>query len=342
MSDATIVRFKNVTKNYHDLTAVENLNLEINEGEILGFVGPNGAGKTTTMKMLGRLVKPSAGIIEINIGNGKFVNIDDYPMELYKHFGFLLDIPAFYGYATPRDILKYYCKLLGVPKNEIEAKIDLSLDIVDLTEWKNKKIGEFSKGMVQKLGLAQAIVHDPIITVLDEPQTGLDPAARVQVRNIMKKIKNLGKTIFLSSHMLYEISEICDRIAIINRGELIAVDKLVNLEQRMTKKEIVVELLSSPSSSSIPDLTQQIAKRIENYTENDGKIPVIYDETVPGFHIFYDGKPTSRKEIHDILSSEIHLPIIGFSKIRSSRLEDLYMDLVEHNNQKGKKMESGK
>ena len=336
MPATTLVQFRNITKKYHDLIAVNNLDLEIHEGEILGFVGPNGAGKTTTMKMLGGLINPTQGKIEINVGNGKFINTVDAPHEIYKNFGFLIDIPAFYNQVTPKKILKYYCSLLEIPKNQIEEKTNNALEIVDLREWKNKKIGEFSKGMIQRLGLAQAIVHDPKVAVLDEPQTGLDPAARVQVRNIMKKIKKMGKTIFLSSHMLYEIAEICDRIAIINRGELIAVDKLVNLEQKMMKKELVIELLEPLKYAEIQDSIQIITKKIEGYIEHDGIVPVIYDDALPGYHIFYDGRPISRKEIHDILTFELKLPIIGFSKIRSSRLEDLYMDLVNNNNHKVK------
>ena len=229
---------------------------------------------------------------------------------------------------TPKHILGHYCRLLGVPKQDIEKHIDFALEIVGMTKWKNKEICEFSKGMTQRLGLAQAIVHNPDVAVLDEPQTGLDPAARVQVRNIMKKLKDLGKTIFLSSHILYELSELCDRIALINHGVLIAVDKLVNLEQKMTKQELIVELLEPINGMQVAKQIQNLSQKIESYGEKKGNTPVVYDDTIPGFHIFYDGKPTSRKEIHNILSTEMGLPIIGFSKIKTSRLEDLYMELI--------------
>ncbi len=327
----TVVKFSELKKKYHDLIAVNDLNLEIYQGEVLGFVGPNGAGKTTTMKMLGGLIKPTSGQIEITNGNGSLAKAREVPSELYRRFGFLIDIPAFYGHVTPRKILGYYCRLLGVPKEKIEKQIEWALKIVKLTRWKNKKIKEFSKGMKQRLGLAQAIVHEPDVAVLDEPQTGLDPAARIQVRKIMKKLKDLGKTIFLSSHMLYEISEICDRIAIINRGELIAVDKLVNLEQKMTKQEIGVELLEPINPNNVNKLVKEISEKIKAFSENDDKIPVVYDENIPGFHIYYDGKPSSRKNIHKILTSDLKLPIIGFSRVRTSRLEELYIELVENN-----------
>ena len=330
----TIVKFLNLTKQYHDLIAVNHLNLEIHKGEILGFLGPNGAGKTTTMKILGGLVKPTLGNIEVNIGNGKFIDTREVPTELYKRFGFLIDIPAFYGQVSARQILKFYCRLLGIPKKDVNNQIDWALDIVELTKWGEKILKEYSKGMIQRLGLAQAIVHNPDILVLDEPQTGLDPGGRLQVRNIIIKLKKMGKTIFLSSHLLYEISEICDRIAIINHGELIEIDKIANLEQRMTKKEVAVELLEPIERSSLDKIIKNIVQKIEPYSEKDDKIPVIYDDALPGFHIYYDGKPTSRKDIHDILSMDLKLPIIGYSKIRTSRLEDLYIDLVKEDNGK--------
>jgi len=242
MSAKTIVKFTNLSKRYHDLMAVNNLNLEIYQGEILGFVGPNGAGKTTTMKMLGGLIKPTSGKIEINNRTGIMIDIRKKPADLFKQVGFLIDLPAFYGHVTPNHILRYYCRLLGLPKDIIEERINWALEIVEMTKWQNKIIKEFSKGMVQRLGLAQTLVHDPDLLVLDEPQTGLDPSGRILVRKILQKLKKMGKTIFLSSHLLYEISEVCDRIVIINRGNLIAVDTLINLEQKMTKKQILCEI----------------------------------------------------------------------------------------------------
>ncbi len=334
MNDQVVIKFQNLTKQYHDLIAVQNLNLEIVRGEILGFVGPNGAGKTTTMKMIGGLIKPTSGIIEISDGNGNLINTRDFPNEVYQRFGFLIDLPAFYGKVTPNQILSYFCKLLGVPKEKIQNQIDWVLEIVDLLQWKNKIIKEFSKGMTQRLGLAQTLVHDPDILILDEPQTGLDPAARVHVRDIMKKINKMGKTLFLSSHMLYEISEICDRIAIINHGQLIAVNTLANLEQKMTKKEIQCELLEPLSTTHVEKIKIDLNQKLKLYNNvNTGQDFVFYDETMPGFNIFYDGKPSSRKEIHDILTFDMKLPIIGFSKVRTSRLEDLYLDLINKNDE---------
>ncbi|MFX1500433.1 MAG: ABC transporter ATP-binding protein [Promethearchaeota archaeon] len=328
MDNQIVINFKNLTKQYHDLIAVQNLNLEVKKGEILGFVGPNGAGKTTTMKMLGNLVKPTSGIIEISDGKGNLINTIDYPNEIYQKFGFLIDLPAFYDKVTPNQILTYYCQLLGVPKEKIQSQIDWALEIVDLLKWKNKKIKEFSKGMTQRLGLAQSLVHDPEVVILDEPQTGLDPAARVHVREIIKKINKIGKTIFLSSHLLYEISEICNRIAIINNGRLIAVNTLANLEQKMTKKELQCELLEPLSISQINVIQNDLNQKLKPYNIDTGKEFVFYDDNIPGFNIYYDGKPTSRKEIHDILTFDMKLPIIGFSKVRTSRLEDLYLDLI--------------
>ena len=203
-----------------------------------------------------------------------------------------------------------------------------------MSKWKNKIIKEFSKGMVQRLGLAQALVHNPDLLVLDEPQTGLDPSGRILVRNIIQQLKKIGKTIFLSFHLLYEISEVCDRIVIINCGNLIAVDTLINLEQKMTKKQIQCELFESLESSQVDKVVDEIKNKIEQYCENESDNFVVYNEEGPSFNIFYNGKPTSLRKIHDILSLDLRLPIIGFGKVRTSRLEDLYMNLVEEDDKK--------
>ncbi len=334
MSNKTIVKFTNLSKRFHDLMAVNNLNLEIYEGEILGFVGPNGAGKTTTMKMLGGLIKPTSGKIEIYNHNGDLIDIKKKPADLFKQIGFLIDLPAFYGQVTPNQILRYYCRLLGLSKDIIEKRVDWALDVVEMSKWKNKIIKEFSKGMVQRLGLAQALVHDPDLLVLDEPQTGLDPSGRILVRNILQKLKKMGKTIFLSSHLLYEISEVCDRIVIINRGNLIAADTLINLEQKMTKKQIQCELFEPLEFSQVDKVVNEIRNKIEQYCENGAKNFVTYDEVLPGFNIFYNGTPLSLKKIHEILSIDMRLPIVGFSKDRTSRLEDLYISLVDEDDNK--------
>ncbi len=334
MSAKTIIEFTNLSKRFHDLIAVNNLNLEIYKGEILGFVGPNGAGKTTTMKMLGGLIKPTSGKIEIHNRNEEIIDIKKNPANLFKQIGFLIDLPAFYGHVTPNQILRYYGRLLGLSKDSIEKRINWVLEIVEMTKWKNKILKEFSKGMVQRLGLAQALIHDPDLLVLDEPQTGLDPSGRILVRKILQKLKNMGKTIFLSSHLLYEISEVCDRIVIINRGNLIVVDTLINLEQKMTKKQIQCALFEPLELSQVESVVNEIKNKIELYCENGAKNFVIYDESLPGFNIFYNGNPLSLKKIHEILSIDLRLPIIGFGKVRTSRLEDLYINLVEEDDNK--------
>ncbi|MFX1313822.1 MAG: ABC transporter ATP-binding protein, partial [Promethearchaeota archaeon] len=304
------------------------------KGEILGFVGPNGAGKTTTMKMMGGLVKPTSGKIEIYNYNENLGDTIKNPANLFKKIGFLIDLPAFYDHVTPNQILRYYCRLFGLPKDIVENRIEWALEIVELSKWKNKIIKEFSKGMIQRLGLAQAIVHDPDILVLDEPQTGLDPSGRVLVRKILQNLKKIGKTIFLSSHLLYEISEVCDRIVIINRGSVIVVDTLINLEQKMSKKQISCEIFEPLEPSQVDKLINEIKKKIKPYCEKNTDNIIIYDEKLPGFTIFYNGTPISLKKIHEILSVDMRLPIVEFSKVRTSRLEDLYISLVNEDDNK--------
>ncbi|GAH60169.1 unnamed protein product, partial [marine sediment metagenome] len=244
-----LIQIKNLTKKFGNFTAVKGVNLEIQRGEIVGFLGPNGAGKTTTMKMMSHLLKPNEGEVLIR-ANGELQKLTNRNKDyLLDNIGFLIEIPAFYGKVTPKEILKYFAKLKGYPRKNINERIDTVLKMVGMSEWKDKKIGTFSKGMKQKIGILSAIVHDPDIVVLDEPQTGLDPVARKEVRDFIMNLKKIGKTVFLSSHLLYEISEVADRIAIIHHGKLIAFDTLDNLEGKAMKSVIHFELLNSPDEN---------------------------------------------------------------------------------------------
>ena len=206
--------------------------MNIYRGEILGYLGENGAGKSTTMKMMGWLLRSNQGSISIKDNGGDLETLNALNKDrLLNNIGFLIENPAFYPDVTPRQILRYFGELKGYPRKKIGARVEEIVEMIGMTKWIDTKIKNFSKGMRQKIGIISAIVHDPDIIVLDEPSTGLDPTARLLVREFILKLKSLGKTIFLSSHLLYEISEIADRIAIISHGKLVAIDTLENLEK---------------------------------------------------------------------------------------------------------------
>jgi ABC-2 type transport system ATP-binding protein len=323
-----LIQLKNLTKKFGEFYAVSNINLEVNRGEIVGFLGPNGAGKSTTMKMIAYLLEPSEGEIWIR-GNGKLQKLTrknkDY---LLDNLGFLIENPAFYGDLSPRTILTYFAKLKGYPKEKINQRIQEVLRFFHLEGWIDKKIKTFSKGMRQKIGIASAIIHDPDIIVLDEPQTGLDPKARKEVRDFILELKQMGKTIFLSSHLLYEISEVADRIAIIHNGKIIAFDTLDNLEAK-TKKSIINFELFNTEDRSQNQYLEKVRNLVQPFTGIEKDLSwVRYNEDSGVFQIFFNGDPQNQLKILKILI-ENGFKIIEFSVPKAGLLEDLFIELTQ-------------
>ncbi|MFW9987839.1 MAG: ABC transporter ATP-binding protein [Candidatus Odinarchaeota archaeon] len=325
-----LIQFKNLTKKFGDFYAVNGVNLEIRQGEIVGFLGPNGAGKTTTMKMMAYLLKPNEGEVLIR-ANGELQKLTNKNKDyLLDNIGFLIEIPAFYGKVTPKEILKYFAKLKGYPRKNLNKRIDTVLKMIGMLEWKDKKIGTFSKGMKQRIGIVSAIVHDPDIVVLDEPQTGLDPAARKEVRDFIMNLKKNEKTVFLSSHLLYEISEVADRIAIIHHGKIIAFDTLDNLEGKAMKSVIHFELLKPPDDN-IEEFIMQLKPIIVPLTgikEEDSWIK--YNNNSKVFQILFNGNPKNQTEIlRTLLNSGYQ--ILEYSVPKAGLLENLFIELTKTN-----------
>ena len=195
--------------------SVKDLNLNVEKGSVFGFLGPNGAGKTTTMKMVVGLAKPTHGHIKLAGGSG-----DD--LSIRKKIGFMPESPSFYLYLTGREFLEFIAEIFGM-KNP-KAHINEVLSSVDLLQAGNKQIRTYSKGMIQRLGLAQALINDPEILFLDEPLDGLDPLGRAEIKKIILELKSRNKTIFFNSHILADVAEICDQVGIIDAGNLLVVD----------------------------------------------------------------------------------------------------------------------
>jgi ABC-2 type transport system ATP-binding protein len=202
--------------------ALQALNLAVESGEIFGFLGPNGAGKTTTLKLLMGLVFPTAGRARI-LG----MELDDPRMK--AEIGFLPEQPYFYDYLTGRELLNYYGRLSGMDPKALPRKIDAALDQVQLTQSANLQLRKFSRGMLQRVGIAQAILHDPKVVFLDEPMSGLDSMGHREVRNLIEEWNARGKTIFFSTHILSDAEALCDRVAILDQGELRGVGRIRDL-----------------------------------------------------------------------------------------------------------------
>ncbi len=222
--------------------ALRPLHLTVEEGEIFGFLGPNGAGKTTTLKLLMGLMYPTSGSARI-LGR----EINDPAMK--AQIGFLPEQPYFYDYLTAHELLTYYGQLSGVASGELQRKVNQVLQRVGLPEAAGVQLRKFSKGMLQRVGIAQAILHDPKVVFLDEPMSGLDPMGRREVRDLMEQLKSEGKTVFFSTHILSDAEALCDHVAIINKGELQGVGAVADLTSSVDGKvEIVWQGPAIPAS----------------------------------------------------------------------------------------------
>jgi ABC-2 type transport system ATP-binding protein len=215
-----VLEIENLTKDFsvgfwkkRPVRALDNLCLQVDQGEIFGFLGPNGAGKSTTLKILMNLLYPTSGTARIL---GKSVDT----VAMHQQIGYLPENPYFYDYLTPKEMLAYMGRLFGIREPVLSRKVrDLLLN-VGLAHAENIQLRKFSKGMVQRLGIAQAIINDPEIVFLDEPMSGLDPLGRMDVRRIITSLKARGVTVFFSSHILPDVEALCDRVAILNKGRL--------------------------------------------------------------------------------------------------------------------------
>jgi len=233
------VVLRNVTKNFGSFRALNDISFGIKEGEIFGYIGPNGAGKTTTMKILVGLISDFQG--EVSIGGYQVPKRKD---EIHKLLGYLPQTVAFQEWRTVNHALKTFGKLSGLSDAEVEGRIPEILDLLGLADVRHKKISQLSGGMTQKVGLAQALLHEPKLLVLDEPLGGLDPLSRHQFKDIVLKLGQKGTTILFSSHILSDVQDVADRIGIINRGRIKQVGTLNELKSRLSSKKTVEVLLS--------------------------------------------------------------------------------------------------
>jgi ABC-2 type transport system ATP-binding protein len=219
----------NLSKRYGSFTALSNLSLKIEGSKCVGFLGPNGAGKTTTLKIFTDMIRASEGRALIN---GVDVHLNK--KKAMASAGALIESPEIYPSLTPREALSMVAEIRGLPRAEAKKKIEETVAEVKMNEWLDKKVGKFSKGMKQRINIAAALLSEPEVIMLDEPTTGLDPRGQAEVRDIVKDLKKKNRLVFMSSHLLNEVQEICDEVAMIDHGKLIVYDSLSNLTKRFS------------------------------------------------------------------------------------------------------------
>jgi ABC-2 type transport system ATP-binding protein len=226
-SNEVMIKIDSLTKSFGRINALDNLNLDIKRGELLGIIGPNGAGKTTAIRMVCCILKPDIGDIMIN---GYSIHKD--PLKIKSMIGYLPEEPNLYERFKAKDLLKYFAELYGVSKEDIDGRIDELLELVGMTDRKDDRINTFSKGLRQRISVARALIHNPDIIILDEPTMGLDPATANSIRNFIRNLKG-QKTMILCTHYMQEADALCDRVAILNKGKIIDVGTPEYLKSRI-------------------------------------------------------------------------------------------------------------
>lgn len=308
MAQNYILTIKNLTKKFSKFVALDNLSLDVKRNSCVGFLGPNGAGKTTTLKILTGLLRPTSGAAYIN-----GFDVTKNFREAMKNVGAVVETPEFYPHFTPIDVLSYFGKLRGMSSQDLQGRIQKVLEEVNMAEWSQKKIGKFSKGMKQRIAIASSLLHEPELVILDEPASGLDPRGMMEVREIIQSMKKQGKTIFMSSHLLGEAQAICDEVALIDKGKLLGLKSIKEL-QVTNKSKIKIEFLDIPTESQL--------ERIKNFEQTLD----VLQETPNVIIADFDGAGLQRAEFLKFLQ-ENGMNVTSFSLVDSS-LESLYKDLI--------------
>jgi len=310
------IRTENLVKRFgNNFTALDGVSLQIKKGEVVGYVGPNGAGKTTTIKILTGLSRPSSGHAYVN-----GIDVVARPREALRTIGALIEVPGVYDYLTPREMLTYFGRVYRMSGKEIDRRIKESLELVKLSEWEHKKIGTFSTGMLRRLTIAKAILHKPDNLILDEPVLGLDPKGIRDVRELIRQFRSEGMTVFLSSHLLGEVAEVCNTVIFLNKGKVVSSDSIENIGRSIEQRVVNVKFLRPLSTEQTERL-----KAIELVKSVD-----LRDSTA---RLGYDGKPESSVQILKRLVSA-NFDVVSYN-IESTGLEDYYVSVMEEEKKEG-------
>lgn len=310
MSDEWPIEIENLLKEYGEFVALNNLNLKIKKNSFTGLLGPNGAGKSTTLKILTHLINATSGSAYLD---GVDVTVD--PKKALSRVGTVIETPEFYGYLTPRETMRYVGELIGMRKERIKDQTEQILEKVKMTEWGDKKLGTFSKGMRQRIAIGQSLMNDPRIIILDEPTSGLDPRGMAEMREILKNLRNESKdlTIVMSSHILPEVQDLCDRIAMINHGNLLMDGDISKFTSISGARTMIVQTKDIP--------TDDLISRI-------GSLEYVHDAERFGndIQVVINEDMDTRQRLFDDLS---RMNAGVYSMYESSALEETYLKLIK-------------
>ncbi|MGN7388204.1 ATP-binding cassette domain-containing protein [Sporosarcina sp. SAFN-015] len=300
-----------LTKKYGQFTALDDLNLTLNEGTVFGFVGANGAGKSTTFLIVSTLLQPTSGDVLID-----GVSVREKPAEIRKLIGYMPDFFGVYDQLKADEYLDFYGASYGIPEEERKKLIPQLLELVNLSHKRYSYVDLLSRGMKQRLCLARCLIHDPKVLILDEPASGLDPRARIEMRDILKTLKGMGKTILISSHILPELAEMCDEIGVIDNGKLIAHGSVADIQKKLQGEKTITVRLAGKTEEAIAFFEEQpFVNSIEKLEDGEG------------ISFVYRGEETEQIEMlkRAVLSD---LSIVSFME-HITNLEDVFMEITK-------------
>lgn len=304
-----MLEIKNLVKRYNKFVAVNNLNLSIEDKSLFGFIGPNGAGKTTTMKIIVGLLKATSGSVIIND-----IDVLANPNKLKEKVGYVPDFFGVYDNLKVDEYMDFYAGTYYIPYKDRKQIIDNLLDIVNLTDKKDSYVDLLSRGMKQRLCLARSLIHNPEILVLDEPASGLDPRARVDIKEVLKQLREMGKTIMISSHILSELSEMCTSIGIIDKGQIIVSGTVNDIMKKLTCQKIISIKLLDKIDNLMTLLLEN--PQVSNISQGTDTIEFSFDG---------EDIDTSRL-LSEIVRNDI--PVISF-KEKEGNLEEIFMQVTK-------------
>ncbi|TCZ73558.1 ABC transporter ATP-binding protein [Paenibacillus albiflavus] len=303
-----MIEIKNLTKTYGSFTALQSLDMQVDKGTVFGFVGPNGAGKSTTMSILATLLLPTSGTARV----GGY-EVTQHPKEVRKLIGYMPDFFGVYDQFKTVEYLHFYGASYGIPRAERDKLIPQLLELVNLTDKADFYVDTLSRGMKQRLCLARSLVHDPELLILDEPASGLDPRARIEMREILKELKAMGKTIIISSHILPELAEMVDEIGVIEHGQLIAKGRVQDIQNQIKANRILHVRLMERSEEATEFL------RDEQHVSM-----VLHD--AQGVHIHFSGNDEEQVHLLRKLMDKGY-PVISFNEAQTN-LEDVFLEIT--------------
>ncbi|GCF08881.1 ABC transporter ATP-binding protein [Dictyobacter arantiisoli] len=313
-----LIKIQNVSKRYHTTNALNDINLDIPRGSIYGLIGPNGAGKTTLMRILAALLTPSSGQVWFDQQE-----VSTMPGIIQRKVGYMPDFFGVYPDLTSAEYLEFYAGIHGIPRQKRAGIINDLLELVELTSKRDALVETLSRGMKQRLCLARALVHDPEILLLDEPASGLDPRARVELRELVRTLQELGKTIIISSHILLELAEMCSDIAILQNGQLIIAGNVEQVTRQLGgERQVEIRLLDN---TRVTETIEYLKQRTEVHAVTNNEDTLIQAD-IEG----------DDQALHQVLIDLITqgFPVVSFApRSGGGRLEEVFLHITERGNQ---------